>query len=74
MNYICDQCNNNIQNTAPIYFGFDSKCCSQSCRYKIAKKNFEIDKRMLFPSYWIANKNKIKTNIEVTPYFYYSKK
>jgi len=74
MNYICDQCNTNIQKTAPIYFGFDSKFCSQICRHKLAKKNLKIDKYMLFPSYWIANKNKIITNIEVTPYFYYSKK
>lgn len=72
MSYRCQNCNKEINKTSNIYLAFDSKCCSNICRNIIISENYKIDRRMLYPFLWIANRNKIIKNIEITPKYNYS--
>ena len=56
MLYKCDLCEKKIPCNSTLYFGFDSRCCSDYCRVKIIELHIKIDPLMTKPHLWLKNK------------------
>jgi hypothetical protein len=56
MEFTCDFCNKQIDETCTLYFGFDCLCCSNYCRSQVISINLQIDPTMNNPHTWFIHK------------------
>ena len=57
----CNQCDNIIFSSSPIYRAYDCNLCSKSCLFKRINLVEQIDPQMSYPSLW-HNINKLSNN------------